>query len=215
MSQNNPSILYVGLDVSKFSLDLHLAGKFENLSNDPRGHAKLLKLLKPYPHAHLICEATGGYEQAAVRTLQAANIPVSILEASRVRYFARAQGLRAKTDRIDAAVLTEYGHTFQPAPIAAPTRQQQQLAELSQRRRQLVEMKVLERNHLEHYADTFRRRQARSSSVPWKNKLPPVSKPSKPSSIRTLNWPIKPSDSKPFLEWAPSSPPPCWQKCPN
>jgi transposase len=161
MSQHNPSILYVGLDVSKFSLDLHLAGEFHNLSNDPHGHAQLLKLLKPYPQAHLICEATGGYEQAAVRALQAANLPVSILEASRVRYFARAQGLRAKTDRIDAAVLTEYGHTFQPAPLAAPTPQQQQLAELSQRRRQLVEMKVLERNHLEHYADTFRKRQAR------------------------------------------------------
>src|ERR1700722_15134757 len=115
MSQNNTSILYVGLDVAKLSLQLHLAGRFHSLANDAKGHTRLLKLLRAHPHAHVVCEATGGYEQPVMRVLHAAAIAVSILEAGRVRHFARAQGLRAKTDPIDAAVLSAYGAAFQPA----------------------------------------------------------------------------------------------------
>jgi transposase len=161
MSQNNTHILYVGLDVAKLSLQLHLANRFYTLTNDLKGHAQLLKHLRPYPSAHVVCEATGGYEQRIVRALQTAGVPVSILEAGRVRYFARAQGLRAKTDPIDAAVLSEYGKTFNPAPPPAASPQQQQLAEWSQRRQQLIDLTIIERNHAEHYSDPFRRRQSR------------------------------------------------------
>src|ERR1700678_3317836 len=129
MSQNNPNILYVGLDVAKFSLQLHLAGAFHLLTNDAKGQARPLKLLRPHPRAHIVCEATGGYEQPSVRTLHAAGIAVSIIEAGRVRYFARAQGQRAKTDPIDAAVLSEYGATFQPTPTAPTSPEHQQLAQ--------------------------------------------------------------------------------------
>jgi transposase len=161
MSQNNTSILYVGLDVAKLSLQLHLAGRFHSLANDRKGHAQLLRLLRPHARAHLICEATGGYEQPVVRALQAVDIPVSIIEAGRVRYFARAQGRRAKTDPIDAAVLSEYGKTFTPAPTLAPTAQQPRLAEISQRRRQLIHTRTAESNRAEHYTDPLAVRQAR------------------------------------------------------
>lgn len=161
MSPNNQNILHVGLDVAKLSLQLHLAGRFHSLANDPKGHAQLLKHLRVHPNAHIVCEATGGYEQAVVRVLQAAAIPVSIVEAGRVRYFARAQGQRAKTDPIDAAVLSEYGAAFQPAPTPPASPQQQQLADLAQRRRQLVQLLTNERNHAEHYTDAFRLRQTR------------------------------------------------------
>jgi hypothetical protein len=127
MSQNNSHILHIGLDVAKLSLQLHLAGRFHSLTNDAKGHVQLLKLLRSHPAAHLVCEASGGYEQSVVRVLQAAQIPVSIVEAGRVRYFARAQGQRAKTDPIDAAVLSQYGVTFQPAASAPATPQQQRL----------------------------------------------------------------------------------------
>jgi transposase len=160
MSQNNMNILYVGLDVAKLSLELHLAGRFYPLTNDAKGHAQLLKRLRTHPNTQVICEATGGYEQRIVRTLQAAGIPVSILEAGRVRHFARAQGQRAKTDPIDAAVLSEYGQAFQPAPTSPVSPRQQKLADWSQRRQQLVRLAVIERNHAEHYTDTFRRRQS-------------------------------------------------------
>jgi transposase len=161
MSQNNLPILHVGLDVAKLSLEVHLAGKSHPLTNDAKGYAKLIKLLPLDCTAHIVCEATGGYEQPVVRALHAAGLKVSILEAGRVRHFARAQGLRAKTDPIDAAVLSEYGRTFQPTAATAPSSQQQQLADLAQRRRQLVQSLTNERNHTEHYTETFCLRQAK------------------------------------------------------
>ena len=161
MSQNNSSISYVGLDVAKLSLQLHLAGRFHTLANDAKGHAQLLKLLRDQPNAHVICEATGGYEQRVVRTLQAAAIRVTIVEASRVRYFARAQGQRAKTDPIDSAVLSQYGATFKPAPTAAVSAHQQRLADVSQRRRQLIHSRTMETNRAEHYTDPLCVRQHR------------------------------------------------------
>lgn len=161
MSQHNNNLLYVGLDVAKRSLQLHLAGRFHSLTNDARGHTQLLKLLRSHPKAHVVCEAIGGYEQPSVRVLHAVGVPVSIIEAGRVRYFARAQGQRAKTDPIDAAVLSAYGTTFQPAATPPASPQQQQLANLTQRRRQLLQLLTNERNHAEHYNDTFRRSQTR------------------------------------------------------
>jgi transposase len=131
MSQNNPAIIHVGLDVAKSSLQLDLAGNPHALTNDVKGHAQLLKLLRQHPATHVVCEATGGYEQPVVRALHAAEVPVSIVEAGRVRHFAKAKGLRAKTDPIDATVLTEYGRTFLPAATPAPTPQQARLAGLS------------------------------------------------------------------------------------
>jgi transposase len=161
MSQNNTVILYVGLDVAKLSLELHLAGRFHSLANTPKGHVQLLKLLRPHTGAYVVCEATGGYEQPVVRALQAADIPVSIIEAARVRYYARAQGQRAKTDPIDAAVLTAYGHAFKPLATLATSPQQQRLADLSQRRRQLIHTRTAEHNRAEHYTDPLCVRQAR------------------------------------------------------
>lgn len=161
MSQNNPSILYVGLDVAKASLQLDLAGQPHALANDAQGHARLRQLLRARPGAHVVCEATGGYEQPVVRALQAAQVPVSVVEAGRVRHFARAQGLRAKTDALDAPVLSDYGRVFQPAPTPAPTAAQARLAELSRRRLQLLATRTAETNRAEHYVDKHCVRQAR------------------------------------------------------
>lgn len=161
MSQNNTPILYVGLDVAKSSLQLDLAGKPHALTNDAKGHAQLLKLLRPHPCAQVVCEATGGYEQPVVRALHAAQVPISIVEAGRVRHFAKAKGLRAKTDPIDATVLTAYGGTFQPAATPAPTAQQTRLAELSTRRHQLIETLTAETNRAAHYTDKLCLRQHR------------------------------------------------------
>jgi transposase len=161
MSQNNSPILYVGLDVAKASLQLDLAGQSHSLANDAKGQARLLKLLRDHPTAQLVCEATGGYEQPVVRALHAAAVPVSVVEAGRVRHFARAKGQRAKTDPIDAGVLSEYGRAFQPAPTAAPTAQQTRLAELSTRRLQLIQTRLAETNRAEHYLDKLCVRQSR------------------------------------------------------
>jgi transposase len=161
MSQNNPPIIYAGLDIAKATLELYLAGQTHTLANDRKGHAQLLKLLRGHP-AHVVCEATGGYERPSVRALQAADIPVSLLEAGRVRHFARAQGQRAKTDAIDARVLAAYGAALAPAATPAPTATQETLRQLTTRRRQLVETKVSETNRSEHYLDALCRKQSRA-----------------------------------------------------
>ena len=96
-----------------------------------------------------------------MRVLHAAHVPVSIVEAGRGRHFAKAKGLRAKTDPIDAAVLSEYGRTLQPAATPAPTPTQARLAELSTRRLQLLTTLTAESNRAAHYTDKLCVRQAR------------------------------------------------------
>ncbi|MEI6351826.1 MAG: transposase [Verrucomicrobiota bacterium] len=105
-------------------------------------------------------EATGGYEQPVVRALHSVGIALSVLEPSRVRAFARAKGLRAKTDPIDAAVLRAFGEALVPRATTAPSAEQQRLGELVTRRRQLTESATCESNRAAHYTDTMARRQA-------------------------------------------------------
>jgi transposase len=161
MSQNNTPILHLGLDVAKLTLQLDLAGQSHTLANDAKGHARLLKLLRGQSGPHVVCEATGGYEQPVVRFLHGAQVPVSIVEAGRVRHFAKAKGLRAKTDPIDAVVLSEYGRTLKPAATTAPTPQQARLAEISTRRLQLLTTLTAQSNRSAHYTDILCVRQAR------------------------------------------------------
>jgi transposase len=161
MSQNNCSIIYAGLDIAKASLALYLKGSFHSLTNDPAGHQDLLKRLHPFPGVCVICEATGGYEKAVVAALQAAQVKVAVIEAGRVRHFARAQGRRAKSDPIDASVLAQYGQALCPPPTEPLPPSQVRLGLLSTRRQQLVQMTVEERGRAEHYADPFSQRQSR------------------------------------------------------
>jgi transposase len=161
MSQTNTPIMFAGLDIAKASLQLHLAGQSHFLTNDPAGRRRMSQLLRAHPTAHVVCEPTGGYEQPVLEALHAASLTVSLVEARRVRYFAKAKGLRAKTDPIDASVLTAYGQAFHPAPTPKPETIPQELAQLTSRRRQLLDLKVTEQNRAEHYADRFSQKQSR------------------------------------------------------
>ena len=140
--------IYAGLDIAKLNLQLHLAGRQYSLSNTAPGYRQLLKHLAGQPGVQVVCEATGGYERDVVAALHHAQVPVSILNPARVRDFAKAQGQRAKTDPIDAGVLTDFGRTFQPKPTAQRSAQEQQLTELVRRRLQLVEVLVAQRLQL-------------------------------------------------------------------
>jgi transposase len=154
--------IHAGLDIAKLNLQLHLAGRIHDLPNTAAGHRRLLKLLALVPGVQVICEATGGYERDVVAALHQANVPVSVLNPARVRNFARAQGQRAKTDHIDAAVLTAYGQALQPKPTALRTEQEQQLTELVRRRGQIVDILVAQRLQSEHLTVPALRRQAQS-----------------------------------------------------
>jgi len=154
--------IYAGLDIAKLNLQLHLAGRFHDLPNTAAGHRRLLQLLAARPGSQVVCEATGGYERAVVAALHQAGVPVSVLNPARVRHFARAQGQRAKTDRLDAAVLSAYGQAFQPKAATPPTATQQQLTELVRRRAQLLDALVAQRLQAQGLTLPTLRRQAQS-----------------------------------------------------
>lgn len=162
MSPNTTTSIYVGLDIAKSNLQLHLAGPFHDLPNTAAGHRRLLQLLHAHSGVQVVCEATGGYERDVVAALHAAGVPVSVLNPARVRHFARAQGQRAKTDRIDAALLSECGAALRPKPTPARTEQEEQLSELVRRRAQLLDTLVVQRQQTERLRAPTLRRQAQS-----------------------------------------------------
>jgi transposase len=162
MSQNIMTTIYAGLDIAKLNLQLHLAGRVHDLPNTRAGHRRLLKLLAAQAGVHVVCEATGGYERDVVAALQQAPVPVSVLNPARVRHFARATGQRAKTDPLDAAVLSAYGQALQPKPTAPRTEQEQQLTELVRRRVQVLEILVGQRQQAQRLTLPVLRRQAQS-----------------------------------------------------
>jgi transposase len=157
MSQNHILIIHLGIDVAKLTLQLdptHLG--ISQVSNDPAGLKVLLKALiklqrKSGASLHILCEATNSYHRLLADTMHQAGITISVLHAARVRSFAQALGKHAKTDPIDALVLTRFGQTMKPAPTPAATPRQQHLSALMTRRTQLVDMLVMEKNRLESH----------------------------------------------------------------
>lgn len=155
--------IYAGLDIAKLNLQLHLAGRLHDLPNTVAGQRRLLKLLAQQPGGvHVVCEATGGYERDVVAALHAAQVPVSVLNPARVRHFARATGQRAKTDNLDAAVLSAYGAALHPKPTAPRSDVEQQLTELIRRRVQVVALLVAQRQQAAQLTVPALRRQAQS-----------------------------------------------------
>ena len=156
MSQNNITIIHLGVDVAKQTLQLdptHLEGLCQ-VPNTPAGLRVLLKALgklrrKSAASVHLVCEATNSYHRLLADTMHQAGIRISVLHTQRVHSFAQACGQHAKTDRCDAAVLTRFGQVMTPAPTAAPSLQQQRLSALTTRRAQLTDMLVMEKNRLD------------------------------------------------------------------
>jgi len=109
-----------------------------SLPNTAAGRAEVLALLAETPVELLVPEASGGYEAALFEALQHAKIPVVRLQPRRPRPFARADGQRAKTDRIDARIPALSGQRMQPAPNAIEPDNQRYIKALTSRRRFLV-----------------------------------------------------------------------------
>jgi transposase len=150
MNNNNNNNCFVGIDVSKDSLDVAVRprGLSFRLPNSPEGIAALIARLTPLRPALILLEATGGLEQEAAIALAEAGLPVRIVEPGRVRHFARSIGQHSKNDRLDAGVLAHYGEAVRPEARGLPDEQTRELQALLDRRRQLVAMRVAERNRL-------------------------------------------------------------------
>src|SRR5881296_116766 len=143
------SVVYIGIDVAKAHLDVAWAGTFRRLPNERSGHAVLVRWIKQSATpVQLICEASGGYEQGLLESLEKSEVKVTLVQAVRVRQYARAAGILAKTDRIDARVLAAFGAALGPKPTAPLSRQQKHLRELESQRRHLSQVLRAEENRL-------------------------------------------------------------------
>jgi transposase len=141
---------FVGIDVSKDTLDVHVRPLREafQVANDPAGIADLVARLGPHAPRGIVLEATGGREHAAAAALAAAGLPVAIVNPRHTHNYAKAIGRLAKTDALDAATLAEYAETVHPTPRPLPDETARVFAALLQRRRQLLEMRAAEQNRL-------------------------------------------------------------------
>ena len=138
----------VGIDVAKATLDLHLlpSGQAHTLPNVKAGFQQLKQLLPNPARCLIVLEATGGFEREVVAELIDAGYRVAVINPKRARDFAKALGLVAKTDRIDARVLALFAEKVQPAPSEKTPEKQAEIEQLVARRRQLIELKTQESN---------------------------------------------------------------------
>jgi len=152
------SPIFVGIDVSKDRLDVHLrpSGEAFAVARDGEGLDQLVARLSNLTPALIVLEATGGFERTVAATLAGAEMPLAVVNPRQIRDFARAIGRLAKTDALDAEAIALFAERVQPEARPVAAADAQALAELVARRRQVVEMIGMEAN---------RRRQARDKRV--------------------------------------------------
>ena len=140
----------VGVDVAKSTLDVAASNSKETsqFDNNHQGITSAVRYIAGLNPVRIILEATGKYEIPLVAELQANHLPVVIVNPRQVRDFARATGVLAKTDRIDARILALFGLQVQPEVRLLPDQKTRELSSFLARRRQLIEMLTAENNRL-------------------------------------------------------------------
>lgn len=139
---------FIGIDVSKQLLEVgvHQSNYHYRCPNDPKEFPTLISELISLRPARIVLEATGGLERPLLQALQTIGLPVVVINPRQVRDFAKALGLLAKTDRLDARVLAHFAASVQPPVSPIKTLQDTELDALMGRRNQLSEMLVAEKN---------------------------------------------------------------------
>ncbi|MDZ4289299.1 MAG: IS110 family transposase [Prosthecobacter sp.] len=151
-----PDPVYLGVDVSKDSLDVAFLCQTYAFPNTACGVRKLLACIgKHGGPVHVICEATGGYERTLVNALHEKKIILSVINPRLARDFARAQNRLAKTDSIDASVLAAYGAAMNPTATPQPDPSTARLALLVAQRDTLVEERARHKTRLRQSTDTW------------------------------------------------------------
>ncbi len=148
MTRNLEFECFVGVDVSEARLDVHLlpGGKGAGFGRDRRSIARLVAWLASQERSLVVVEATGGLERTLAVALERAGIAVAVVNPRQTRDFARAAGLLAKTDRLDAYALALYAERLRPVPRPPRSAADQALAALVLRRRQLTHLVEAEHN---------------------------------------------------------------------
>jgi transposase len=127
---------YIGINVAKLHLDIHRDGKVARIPNNEKSISLFIKSLPD--SAMIICESSGGYESSLISLAHTLHRSIARINARQVRDFAKAKGRLAKSDAIDAQILTEFGQTFHPSPLSVSEPLLQQLAALVKLRSHLL-----------------------------------------------------------------------------
>ena len=166
------SVVYIGIDVAKAHLNVAWAQTVRRLPNQRSGHAALIRWIKQSTTpVQLICEASGGYEQALLESLEKSAVKVTLVQAVRVRQYARASGILAKTDKIDAKVLAAFGSAIKPQPMSPRSVEQKRLRQYEAQRRHLSRILVAEENRLAQLSCAELRTLSRSLMSKIKNQI--------------------------------------------
>lgn len=142
---------FVGIDIAKRHFDVQISPqkKFLSLPNDSAGIAQLITELPPPGTCLIVVEATGIYQRPLVMALVDHGHHVAVVNPRRVRDFAKGLGILAKTDRIDAQVLARFAEQNRPRTLEPSSEKQAEIQELVVRRRQLTELRAIEKQHQE------------------------------------------------------------------
>ena len=138
--------IFVGIDVSKYSLDMFIDAGAQafHVAYDDQGIQALLTPLRQAEVTLIVLEATGGLETRLACELGAAGLPFAVINPRQARDFAKACGRLAKTDRVDAEVLAAFAKAIRPQVRPLKDEETRTLDELVSRRRQLIAMRVQE-----------------------------------------------------------------------
>jgi transposase len=141
---------FIGIDVSKSKLDVHVLpeGVSYSFPYEPQKLKALIRKLKQHNPVLIVMEATGGYELVAASKINEAKLPMAVVNPRQVRDYAKAIGKLAKTDAIDAYVIARFAQDVRPEARENLTLKEHQLKELIMRRQQLIEIRTAEKNRL-------------------------------------------------------------------
>ena len=157
---------YIGIDISKDNLDVftrHDQGA-RTVANRAKAIERFIaELAEQHENIHLVCEASGGYEKPLLKAAFRAGQPISLINARCVRSFADAMSQHAKTDSIDAEVITHFAEVKKPSALVPPSATQEALQALGRRRQSLVNKITQEKNALKKADHPMVRRDLQTS----------------------------------------------------
>ncbi len=147
--------IFVGIDVSKDRLDVHVLPGAEAfaVARDGRGLEALVERLRALAPTLVAVEATGGFEMIVAAAVAGAKLPLAVVNPAQIRHFAQALGQRAKSDPIDASVIARFAEGVRPPARGIPDEAARLLSELVARRRHLVEKLAAERQRQQRVAN--------------------------------------------------------------
>jgi transposase len=148
---NNQNEINVGVDTGKTQLDIDIRPLdiFFSVSNNEKGINKAIKKIKKHKPTRIVIEATGRLEQGFVLACSKENLPIVIANPLQIKKFAGAIGQLAKTDKLDAKLIAQYGEVIKPALSLIKPESLRLMSDLVSRRCQLMELQTMEKNRLQ------------------------------------------------------------------